>query len=219
MRKLIPSLLVMLLCTGCVTVGLPQPDCGEMKALERYVSREATPEQMRPAVAQTYGISTESISVDDLPQQRGHLLQWRHHDLWYNMSIQDGKVSRIGVEARAVTADAVIECLGEPTHYSATYGYETEGGTQLDLRLLFAEHGILAGGARILRTRPAAPPQITGDFPISSLTIMEARPARDLLDEAHSVYGTALKQQMLDTYKAWPGKWKEVRVSKYVAPP
>jgi len=115
--------------------------------------------------------------------------------------------------------DRLNALLGRPSHYSAMYGYETEGGTELSLSLLFPEHGVLAGGGRILRARPAQPPAITGDFPIDGLRFMRPGSADTLLEEAHRMDIPALRQQMLDAYKPWPGDWGQLQVTRYVSLP
>lgn len=218
MRKLImlPLLLALLTCCSGIPTGLT---CEEVNALRLQISRKDSIENLRTTIAQNYRISSESITVDDRPLQQGQLLQWHSNGLSYNMSIQDSTVVQIGVSGQEVTAAAVMACLGQPSHYSAMYGYETAGGTQLSLNLLFPETGVLAGGAKILSARPAQPPAISADFPINGFQFMEPRSADVLLEEAHRMYATALRQQLLAAYKPWPGSWERLQITQYVSPP
>jgi hypothetical protein len=208
-----------ILLAGCTQLGSAQPNCNEMIALQGQISREASPEQLKAWIAETYRISPDSITSDLVPQTQGHLLQWRTRDLWYRMSIARGVVTDIGVDARGLTAADVIACLGQPTQYSATYGMETEGGKQLDFDLLFPKSGILAGGVRILKARPEKPPAITAEFPMLGVRFMQPGPVPELVQRLASEYVPALREQMIKGYKPWPGDWQAVQITPFVSPP
>lgn len=213
------ALLLSILLAGC-TLGVPaQPSCDELTLLQSQISRQASAEELRAWIAETYDIPPESITSDPVPQTQGYLLQWRKNDLWHNIDIKKGVVTAVGVDTSGFTASDAIACLGQPSHYSAMYGYETPGGPELSLRLLFPEHGVLAGGGRILWARPAQPPAITGDFPLNGMQFMRPGAADALLEEAHRAYTPALAQQLLDAYKPWPGDWKDVQITPFVSPP
>ncbi len=221
--SIVRGLIVLLqgvLLAGCTYIGPAQPNCDEMVVLQSLIYREASPEQLRVWIADTYHISSESIISEPFPQRQAHLLQWRKNDLWYNLDIEKGVVTDIGVGARGLSAAAVIACLGQPTHYSAIYGWDTEGGKELDLDLLFPDRGVLAGGARFLRSRPEQPPAITGDFPITAFRFMRPDSASTLLQRVHSGYVPGLREQMINGYKLWPGAWKdiEIGINRYSGP-
>ena len=207
-------LLAGILLSSCTGIGPVQPNCDEMTTLRAQISREGPPEQLRTWIADTYKTAPEGIATNALALQQEYLLQWQKDGLWYNMTIDKGVVTDIGVEARGLSAADVIACLGQPGYYSATYGYETEGGTQLNFNLLFPDQGILAGGAKILRARPAQPPAITGDFPIGSFLFMQPSPASTLLQRAHNVYVPALREQMINAFKPWPGDWQGIEIGR-----
>ena len=183
--------------------------------LRSLVSRTGSPEQLRAQIASNYRIAVESITTNALGNREEVLLEWRNDGLWYNMTMKEGVVTDIGVGARGLSAASVIACLGQPTHYSATYGYETEGGTQLNLSMLFPDQGVLIGGARILSTRPKQPPAIAGDFPMTDLLFMPPGSVDTLLQRVHGVYVPFLREQMIGTYKPWFGDWRGIEVSQY----
>ncbi len=203
-----------ILLSSCTGIGPVQPNCDEMTTLRAQISREGSPEQLRTWIADTYKIAPESIATNTVALQHDYLLQWQKDGLWYNMTIDKGVVTDIGADIRGLSAADVIACLGQPAYYSATYGYETEGGTQLNFNLLFPDQGILAEGAKILRARPAQPPAITGDFPMRSFLFMQPSPASTLLQRAHSVYVPALREQMINAYEPWPGDWQGIEIGK-----
>lgn len=204
------------------TVGMPaSPSCDELIILQGQISRQASAEEMRAWIAQTYHITPESIALDPVPQLQAQLLTWKNQGLWYHldMDVEKGIVTGVGVDTAGLTASDTIACLGQPSMYSATYGYETEGGTQLNLDLLFAERGILVGGARILRDRPQEPPAITGSFLMNGVRFMPAGSAVELVQQLGSEYVPGLREQVIKGYKPWPGDWKDVQVTPFVSPP
>jgi hypothetical protein len=206
-------LLLGVLLSGCTGIGAVQPICDEIIALRAQISRAGSPEQLRTWIVDSYKITQESIEMHSGLQQEVRLL-WHRADQWYSMSIENGAVAEIGAQIRGLSAADVIACLGQPGQYRATYGYETEGGTQLDFAMLFPDQGILAGGAKILRARPAQPPAITSDFPIEGFQFMRPGPVSTLLQQAHSVYTPALREQMINAYKPWPGDWQGIMIGQ-----
>ena len=208
MQRLVYLMLILLLA-GCAYVRPGKPSCEEITTLRAQIGRELSPELFRAWVAQTYRLPLESITVETRADGQEYAIHWKKHGVWYSASLE----RRVLVDVRrhgpkAISADRVIACLGEPEWYSAQYKWAIPGHA-LHCALLFPDQGILAHDAKFLRSRPMQPPPINGHFPISGFVFKQPGSAEQILYQIHG-HNSAHYEEVLQEYKPWPGEWEDI---------
>lgn len=191
MKRISNGLIVPLLL---ILVGCAQghPTCDEIAVLRSQVGTQASSESIRSQMEAAGMVPPERIDVSKGP---------------------NGQVQRLYCHCAAVArAEEVFECLGEPAQYLALYEWDIPGNL-LSLDLLYPDQGILAHGSKFYRSRPESPPPLDGDFPIDVFIFVPPGSVEQVL--FYTTLGTTsedLYEQMLQLYKAWPGKWEDVTV-------
>jgi len=204
MARLMLYLAMVMLLVGCNLFG--PPDCEVIKAaaLRAQFNQEASLDQFKEWVANTYHVSSNAIRVIPSVDDRDYwTIYWEVAGQTYEITLDDGRVDQ-GARMlfnRNVPAAQVISCLGTPTQYYARYSWDL-GQYALHLMLLYPDQGILATGARYFYPKPNQIPTIEDTFGISWLTFGPPGWTEQLQQSALNPDG--------EPYRPWPGNWQDI---------
>jgi len=215
MRRWIYLFLVLLLA-ACTSVKQRSCSCNEISAaaLRSVLLKETTIEQLLAWIAQEYHVLPQNVRSDVDQRRAFQILVWDANDVSYTIhmrgSVPTGAI--IWYNSRPPSASQVIDCLGAPEQYGASYKRDVEA-TKFELELLFPKSNIRASGWKFFygqfRYTRLQPPAIDGTFPIYRLSVGELISAEEMLGQApHPDQAESESRQ----FKPWPGKWEDIVV-------
>jgi hypothetical protein len=209
MRRLACVVLALLL-VGCRLMARGQVSCDRIKVLQAQVGTETSLDQFRQWIRQTYSFVLGDSWVDSIREGEVHIVRWRKLEVDYTAVLEHLMIVDVAVSfpGGVISPEDVIGCLGQPERYRASYNSDIPGYA-LHLDLLFPDHGVLAGGATWLRSRPREPPPIDRGHPIQDLRFVLPGTAEQVLYEVYGAWADVY-EQMLKEYKPWPEKWEDI---------
>lgn len=188
-------------------------DCDGLtgSALHSQMGTEIDIQQFIAWIMETYEVPNEAVKMESWKDTV--IVEWDTDRIRYSVVISEALLDEVALYYKTLTPQVgqIVECLGAPAYYKATYQLGANPGNQLSASFLYPSDGILISGSRFLRLRPEVPPAITGEFRVLALGHVRPGSKEDVLSR---IYGGSpgLYEEMLTQYKPWPGSWDEITI-------
>lgn len=221
MRKLL-TLLLMLLgsLTACrVQVASNQMSCDEIldDSLRSLNFSDLDPQSMHQWIENRYQLRDSDIqSLDYNDPYITSSLSWQYRGDSYLADFHNEDLKRIEVRWNSPqpTGGEIVECLGGPDFYRASYDLVGGGeADQLKLELWYPKQGIVVEHTRI--TKPIFRPKtitVHGSIPMSAIIIVKPGSVDRTVNDVYLGQSLDVRQSKQESLKSWPGEWKDLVV-------
>lgn len=147
-------LVVIVMVTACTGPNLPplvSPSCERVQGLplSNQIGQQVDLTEFQAWIVSNYGVGANDISIERWMSD--YSLQWKASTVEYSVEVMGNIVTRVIINFNSSLygpdIKKMIECLGEPQFYSATYGRRVES-FQLSVYLFWQDQGIIASGGK-----------------------------------------------------------------------
>lgn len=209
MRYCVYLLLVFLLA-ACTPVKQYSCDQISAAALRSILLKETSIEQLLAWIAQAYHVPPQNVRIDADQRQAFQILVWEADSISYTIHMR-GSVptgAMIWYNSGPPSASQLIDCLGAPGRYRASYKRDVEA-TKLELEMLFPELSIQARGWKFFYFHwfRQQTPAIDGTFPVYQLSVGKLISVEEMFGQAPR---SDQAESELHQFKPWPEKWEDI---------
>ena len=161
-------------------------------------------------ITTTFGVGEGAIRRnDDVSDPHHHRIHWEAYGDDYTVDTRSGEARYIAIRVVRGTprAEDVLDCLGPPDFYRATY-LDLGMHNELYAELWYVDEGIIAGFWGMRPTRDKEPP------PLNERSEVDTIHYQRFNDPAQMIQGVTVARHSLDTYppKPWPGSFEAIEI-------
>lgn len=201
-------LLLVFLLTACTLTKSRSCDEISAAALRSILLKETSTEQLLIWITHTYHVSPQDVRIDADQRRTFQIFVWETDDVSYTIHMRGSTPTgaMIWYNSRPLFAGQVINCLGAPERYYASYKRDVEA-TKLELEMLFPDQSIRAEGWKFFRWIRPIRPAIDETLPIYRLSVGKLISVEEMLGRAPRSDEAESESRK---YQPWPGNWQDI---------
>lgn len=217
MRSILLSMLLVVL-TACVTPTLPpmvSPSCTRIQGapLASQIGHKVDPEEFSTWITSNYEIAADKIAIGKWMD--GYSFRWKANTVQYSAEV-DANIVTGGIvyftnSLYTPQIKGVVECLGEPGFYNASYDYVTPLGIKsLNIVILYPEKGVMWSGYKYLEESTDPITVLNDQFVMYSFFLEIPGSKAEVLNQVYST--STMREEIAARFKPWPGSVKGMTI-------